>query len=213
MAKYLLALALLIVTPWSKASAQQVLRVVLKSGEVVQYPLEDVDHLLLDGIESPAEGDTIPGLGGTCAEPVDMGLSVRWASHNLGASVQSGCGVHTSWNQCVEQLALWGSEWHLPTALEWTELMEKCRWTWEMCNGVAGRRVTGPSGNSIFLPFVGYELTDGLYTVGAVGAYWTATPHERFEESSLGIYMDSGNLYEVEFARTTGLSVRPVCSK
>lgn len=47
---------------------------------------------------------------------------------------------------------MWGEEWRLPTKAEFTELMEKCTWTWLCYNGVDGFYVTGPNGNSIFFP-------------------------------------------------------------
>lgn len=51
--------------------------------------------------------------------------------------------------------------WRIPTIEEWTELGNKCNWTWINYNGTEGFRVEGPNGNSIFLPAAGH--TDSKY--------------------------------------------------
>lgn len=48
---------------------------------------------------------------------------------------------------------LWGNGWRLPTEAEIKELIEKCTWTAEQY----GYTVTGPNGNSIFLPACGMQ--------------------------------------------------------
>ena len=48
--------------------------------------------------------------------------------------------------------ANWGKNWRMPTAEEQQELLENCSWEWTTLNGVGGMQVTGPNGNSIFLP-------------------------------------------------------------
>lgn len=81
--------------------------------------------------------------------------------------------------------ANWGSAWRMPTVEEWTELYEKCAWTWQSANGVegvgAGYSVTGPSGNSIFLPAAGlrhaslkFDSGNHLYDAGTNGYYWSS---------------------------------------
>ena len=46
----------------------------------------------------------------------------------------------------------WGGSWRMPTFEEQKELLHECSWEWTELNGVNGYRVTGPNGNSIFLP-------------------------------------------------------------
>ncbi|MBR5171078.1 MAG: hypothetical protein IKW85_10995 [Muribaculaceae bacterium] len=45
-----------------------------------------------------------------------------------------------------------GPMWRMPNNEQLTELEEYCTWKWATKNGVEGRLVTGPNGNSIFLP-------------------------------------------------------------
>ena len=51
----------------------------------------------------------------------------------------------------------------MPTYDELLELMSQCSWANEKYKGVPGMRVTGPNGNSIFLPECGgYVLDESL---------------------------------------------------
>ena len=64
------------------------------------------------------------------AEPVDLGLSVLWASHNIGARSSEQPGVYAAWTSKKEAINMWGEDWRLPTQQEMTELMQNCQWTW-----------------------------------------------------------------------------------
>ena len=46
----------------------------------------------------------------------------------------------------------WGPMWRMPSEEQFDELAENCTWKWSTKNGVEGRLITGPNGNSIFLP-------------------------------------------------------------
>lgn len=111
---------------------------------------------------------------------VNLGLSVRWASFNLGAmssSEKGGCylwgdvantGIMPNYqapnvnNICGSEYdivrAMWGGSWRLPNKAEQIDLIKKCTWTKATINGVSGMKVTGSNGNSIFLPSTGYML-------------------------------------------------------
>ena len=74
--------------------------------------------------------------------------------------------------------ANWGSNWRMPTLEEQRELNEKCKWSWTIQNGVNGYKVTGPNGNSIFLPAAGYRNDSSVSNAGSHGGYWTAALDE-----------------------------------
>ena len=63
-------------------------------------------------------------------EAVDLGLSVKWASFNIGnVSVpqNSGIGIKTNFEgDCAQRF--WGGSWRMPTEEEFQELIEKCEW-------------------------------------------------------------------------------------
>ena len=68
----------------------------------------------------------------------------------------------------------------LPETDRFQELFDKCDWQWlekeDAPNGVAGYRVTGPNGNSIFLEANGYHFQKpDVCNIGRYGYYWSAT--------------------------------------
>ena len=139
-------------------------------------------------------------------EYVDLGLPSRtkWATCNVGASQPHEYGNYYAWGEITTKnnytednsktygknigdisgnpnydaaAANWGSRWRMPTYTEMKELDDKCTWTWTSENEVNGFKVTGPNGNSIFLPAagsMGYNTTpEG---VGEDCFYLTSTP-------------------------------------
>ena len=104
--------------------------------------------------------------------------------------------------------AVLGDGWRTPTSSEWTELLTKCSWKWTTSNGVKGMMVTGPNGNSIFLPAAGYKGERGLTNAGSYGDYWSSTLSAMNMAYSVDFYssgQDKGNN-----TRNCGLPIRPV---
>lgn len=102
-----------------------------------------------------------------------------------------------------------GGTWRMPTDAEWTELREKCTWTWTTQNGVRGRLVTGSNGNSIFLPAAGNRYDTGLYHVGSYGYYWSSSLNTYYPYDAWGVLFYS-DLVRNYYVRFYGFSVRPV---
>jgi len=69
--------------------------------------------------------------------------------------------------------ANWGPAWRTPTKSQYGELQQKCTWVWKAVNGVGGYLVTGPNGNSIFLPPAGYRKGSSQVVSGRNCRYWT----------------------------------------
>ena len=181
-------------------------------------------------------------------EPVDLGLSVDWASCNLGASAPEQYGAYYSWGETATKSvfswntyrygnsdaltkynksdgnrtlapendaasAAWGGTWRMPTKAECAELLDKCTWTWSNRSGVNGYIVTGPSGNTIFLPASGQREGSEASDVGSWGCYWSATLNHRSILVAESLSFDQG-LSSVEVAsRIVGQAIRPVCTK
>ena len=131
-------------------------------------------------------------------EFVDLGLSVKWATCNIGgeAPVDSGEYVYSSSVYTSPEIAdkankridskypipivrsgdhaekYWGAEfWRVPTKQEFEELINKCEWKWGKQTGKYGYKITGPNGKSIFLPAAGYKET--YYNNNYIkGGYW-----------------------------------------
>lgn len=131
-------------------------------------------------------------------EIVDLGLSVKWATCNIGASspIDAGDGF-TFWGDDDAAMANWGDAWRTPTQGEMEELLYACTWTKYMQNGqFKGYTVTGPNGNSIILPLV---------------SHWTST--RTSEEYAVELYYDGfGKSFIINdmSTRSTHNSVRPV---
>lgn len=141
---------------------------------------------------------------------VDLGLSVKWAVHNIGAELASDYGTYYAWGelesktrywydtykftdsneceQCVIDLGssicgteydvarhIWKGEWRLPTDQEILELRNNCSWKWTSLDGVNGFMITGPNGNSIFLPAGGAILGEKNEELGHECSYWSGT--------------------------------------
>ncbi len=101
-----------------------------------------------------------------------------------------------------------GNDWRMPTFAEWKELREKCSWKWTTRGGVGGMQVTGPNGNSIFLPAAGY-YNSGLTYQGAYGSYWTSSDSGIVGMSHAVDFISSG-VDKAALSRCQGNSVRPV---
>ena len=117
--------------------------------------------------------------------------------------------------------AVWGADWRLPNKKEMDELIKKCKWIWTEQNGVDGFKITGPNGNSIFLPAAGYRQWAKTHVNEAYGYYWTSTPYKgSFYGSEENIYsyaLEFGEYNSMkkcnEIHRIWGCSVRAVRNK
>ena len=136
-------------------------------------------------------------------EYVDLGLSVKWATCNVGATSPEEYGDYFAWGETTTKAeytkensltygkyfgdisgnmqydaatANWGGDWRMPTEAELEELVDECTWTWTTQNGVNGYNVKGPNGNSIFLPAAGYRHGLSLYRNESYGYYWSSRP-------------------------------------
>ena len=105
----------------------------------------------------------------------------------------------------------WGGSWRMPTNADFNELFSNCTWSWSALNGVSGYTVTGPNGNSIFLPAAGNRVGTDVGGGGGDGFYWTSSllaggsRYAYYLYFSGSYYGDSGSCH-----RFRGLSVRPV---
>ena len=164
-------------------------------------------------------------------EWVDLGLSVKWATCNVGANRPEDYGEYyawgetstkiiylddnsTAWNKRMEDIkgtnrdvafVEWGGNWRMPTKEEFDELRKKCNWKWTG----SGCEVTGPNGNSIYLPAAGYRygeyFCDGLY-----GRYWSSTPYSEDTRYAYYLFFDSDYQRTVWCSRNIRHTVRPV---
>ncbi|MEE0870845.1 MAG: fimbrillin family protein, partial [Bacteroidaceae bacterium] len=105
-----------------------------------------------------------------------------------------------------------GAEWRMPTYDELNELYSECTWTWTTQSGTDGYMVTGPNGNSIFLPATGYRDDSSLSDAASYGYYWLASLYEGNPNYARPSYFDSGFRYRGIYSRCYGLAVRAVAA-
>ena len=102
-----------------------------------------------------------------------------------------------------EAVLLFGES--LPTREQCQELKEQCQWTWSD----NGYKVTGPNGNTIFLPAGGWRDSFG-YVLSGVGYYWTSTPNGSKCAFRFGYSRVAGSVDIHSLDRSFGYSVRLV---
>ena len=220
---------------------------VWQDGVKTTYEVANVDSITFSKVENPD-----PNTGNH--EYVDLGLSVKWATCNVGASNPEEYGDYFAWgetqpkdyydwstykwcngsydtqtkyntyssygtvdNKTTLELsddaarAHWGGSWRMPTKAEQDELRNNCSWEWTTQNGVNGYTVTGPNGNSIFLPAAGFR-NDGLFDwAGSIGKYWSSSLCSGGPYYAYLLEFDSSAVNWNGFYRYWGFSVRPVC--
>ncbi len=172
-------------------------------------------------------------------EYVDLGLpsGLKWATCNVGANSPGEYGDYFAWGEiesksCYTEdnsktyekeiadisgnpkfdvaASKWGGTWRMPTVKEIKELIDRCIWTWTSKEGNYGYEVTGPNGNSIFLPAVGYRYESSLYDAGSSGYYWSSTPRKSDSSYSYVLLFYSSSHRRGNYYRYYGQSVRPV---
>ena len=103
----------------------------------------------------------------------------------------------------------WGGSWRMPTLNEIIELINNCTWEWRNYNGVNGQLVTGPNGNSIFLPAAGF-CSDGDILGSDNCFYWSATLSDYGDDSAYILYIIDHPQPWAPAYRNQGFPVRPV---
>lgn len=116
-------------------------------------------------------------------EYVDLGLSVRWATCNLGAESPTEYGYRFACGKNKtpgydRANTRWHGRWRIPSEEEFRELIDNCSFEWEEHEEIRGISFTsvkpGFECNSIFLRASGlFEIEDeGPYEYGL---YWSSS--------------------------------------
>ena len=180
-------------------------------GTGLDYPVKRVINAITRNITFYAqwvkEGDYLA---------IDLGLSVKWATCNVGASTSEFYGNYYAWGETSTKSeywtsnsktfgknlgdisgnaqydaarANWGGSWRMPRKAEFDELRKHCTWQWTTQNGVKGYKVTSKTnGNSIFLPAAGWRYgSSSHHDVGEEGKYWSSTPYEDDADDAEGV--------------------------
>lgn len=177
----------------------------------------------------------------TQLEAIDLGLpsGTGWCNMNVGATSPEQAGNYYAWGECEPKASYnesnykhfekhlgkdiagteydvafktLGEGWSIPSRDQISELVNSCTWKLTSLKGTTGYKVTGPNGNSIFLPAAGCTRNSEIEPEGIneCGYYWSSTA---FEHDETGAYIltfyDDVKEYNVA-ARDKGLTVRAV---
>ena len=150
---------------------------------------------------------------------IDLGLpsGTLWADRNLGADAPEQTGDYYRFGETVAftedspeyvcneiegdiagtdrdaATVNLGKNYRMPTLDQVKELIYECKWKWTKQNEIKGMKVTGPNGNSIFLPASGSpaNFNSSFGYVGSYGYCWSASPYN----SCYGYYLGIGSRY------------------
>lgn len=126
---------------------------------------------------------------------VDLGLpsGLLWAAENEADFYNFDHAVET-----------FGKE--LPTKEAWGELFDKCTRKWD--DEKRGYLLTGPNGNTIFLPAAGSRSGTSVGGAGLDGHYWSSSPYST-ATYAYGVSFHAGGVYpQISGYRFYGFSVR-----
>ena len=88
---------------------------------------------------------------GFSGDPVDLGLSIRWADLNVGAIVKDDAGSSVTYDEAVDYAAQ-SKKWSIPTQQQWEELLNTEGVQVQRTLDPAGFLIIGKDGMSIFFP-------------------------------------------------------------
>ena len=167
---------------------------------------------------------------------IDLGLpsGTLWADRNVGADSPEDYGDYFRFGEttpCTQDsdsyiyddieaviagtdkdaaTTILGAQWRMPTIKQIDELVTDCSREWTEVGGIKGVKVTGPNGNSIFLPAAGYRNYGygSLRHVSDFGFYWAGARFRR--NHGRGLYLDSDHWFGDFTSRSDGFPVRAV---
>lgn len=168
---------------------------------------------------------------------VDLGLSVKWAKMNVGATSETDYGDYYAWGETSphadnsydlsdytfssnpETLGLendaayqWNNKCRMPTKAEFDELLSGTRHSWATISGVNGHKFVSKIDASkyIFLPAAGIRSGTSLSYEGSDGFYWVSSLYTSNTSSAWSFNFNSGYAYMDYYERNYGQSVRGV---
>ena len=103
----------------------------------------------------------------------------------------------------------------MPTRKELNELTEQCQWERGRLNGILGERVTGPNGNSIFLPYAGFRYHDYYWEKGLSVLLWSSEINPDHPDRAYYLYSGRSRKTDFlhlldDFSRFPGTTIRGV---
>ena len=115
--------------------------------------------------------------------------------------------------------ARWEGSWRVPTAEEWSELLDNTEFSYDSENYIMKLTSTVPGYEGYFLLFKSTGMYDGMNkntgqscNLGGSGYYWTATLADKTWNAQYArIGVSEAKLFTEGTLRCRGLAIRPVC--
>ncbi len=172
-------------------------------------------------------------------EYVDLGLSVKWATCNVGAEESDELGGYVAWGETSSKdsytsenytyvnnpatlplsadvaNSYMGGNWRMPTEEEVQELIDYCTWsqTVSVSNlGASGHHVTSNiNGAKIFIPATGYTQGSMLQPKQYITQIWTSSIDSEDNQYAKSMYVYGTGTRKVQSSlRYKGLPIRAV---
>ncbi len=146
---------------------------------------------------------------------VDLGLSVKWGSCNVGSLCTADKGLLYGWGdvsgeEMSESYYLdghsfpdniagteydiithrFGKDWCLPTPDQWNELILCCNWKWIELPSISGYIITGSTRQKVFLPCAGRRYGGKTYFSENYGYYWSAMVDKSNKHQAVYCFFD-----------------------
>ena len=117
--------------------------------------------------------------------------------------------------KCDDAATLYlGDQWRMPSIDELIELKTICRWKWVRNGGRKGYIVTGPNGNSIYLPAAGLRANQKVsYIEVPNGYYWSRSLYQKGSGLAGLLWFNSNGVNASVDAREAKASIRPVLNE
>lgn len=101
----------------------------------------------------------------------------------------------------------WGGLWRMPTKEQAQELKSQCKWVLDSARG--GYVLTGPNGNTLFMPLTGYMEGSNVYGKTSAGYFWTSTLGSGYPYNAYCLVFEQSS-FDKNVLRYCGRTIRPV---
>ena len=166
------------------------------------------------GASQPHESGNYYAWGET--KPKEKYDKASYSLYNSSTDTYTDIGTNISGTEYDAAHVTLGGTWHMPTYAEFTELKDECEWKYTVMNGVNGYRVTGPNGNSIFIPCADDKEDESVYPAppsDTDGFYWSSMRMSDARYSLSLHFNENGAYWPHGYLNFMGFSIRPVMTK
>lgn len=232
MKRILTGLAMLLSFATLQAQTQEYMIIDKADGSSIKLSIEEIRQMYFEKEGNP--------LFGKEADAIDLGLCVKWASWDIGATKVGEKGGYYGWGDptgllidgkeneyggsnplsviCGTEYDIahvqWGGKWRLPTHYEMEELVSNCTWAYGTYYGSNCVTAKGPNDRTVIFPLAGYIFDDTVKYEGENGFFYTGDLFEsdnKFWAYTLWCPKDSDEVYsDYGWRRYMRFSIRAV---